>query len=301
MLRTFKLKLNLLNPDGGGGGAPPPAAPPAAPPAEGGGTTPPPAFAWPEKWKDHLPEDIRGEKVFESIQDIPNLAKSFVSAQKLVGKDKIVIPDKHSTPEDWRKNVWEKLGLPAKPEDYALKVDEKLQLDKGFIDKFKEHAFKTGILPQHAQAILDWYGPAAVEAAGQAQEAAKQRHEAGVAELKKEWGDGYATQIRAANLAITEFGGEELIKYLGETGLNADPKLVKLFAKIGSVLKEDELKGGGGRGEYRMTPAEAIAAIGKMRSDATHPLNIADHPNHKAAVLEMSQLYEAAYPDTEKK
>ena len=62
-------------------------------------------------WKASLSDEIRNEKSLENISDIESLAKSFVHAQKLVGADKIPVPNKFATEDDWNK-VYEKLGRP---------------------------------------------------------------------------------------------------------------------------------------------------------------------------------------------
>ena len=47
-------------------------------------------------WKQSIPEDIRADKSLESIKDVGSLAKSYIHAQKLVGSDKIPIPNKYA-------------------------------------------------------------------------------------------------------------------------------------------------------------------------------------------------------------
>ena len=64
-----------------------------------------------DNWKDTLPDDLKAEKALESIQDIPGLAKSYIHAQKMIGSDKIPVPNKYATDEDWQA-VYNKLGRP---------------------------------------------------------------------------------------------------------------------------------------------------------------------------------------------
>jgi len=76
-----------------------------------------------ENWKDSLPDDLKGEKALESIQDIPGLVKSYVHAQKMIGSDKIPVPNKYATDEDWQA-VYSKLGRPESPDAYEFKFDD---------------------------------------------------------------------------------------------------------------------------------------------------------------------------------
>ena len=54
-----------------------------------------------EDWRSTIPEEIRGHKSLEHIQDVGALAKSYVNAQSMIGADKIAIPGKHATDDDW--------------------------------------------------------------------------------------------------------------------------------------------------------------------------------------------------------
>jgi hypothetical protein len=49
-------------------------------------------MAFSEGWREHLPEDIRAEPSLANVRDLPGLAKSYVNAQRMIGRDKIVLP-----------------------------------------------------------------------------------------------------------------------------------------------------------------------------------------------------------------
>jgi hypothetical protein len=76
-------------------------------------------------WRTSLPEELKSEKSLSSITDIAGLAKSYVHAQKLIGADKIPVPNKHATEDDWNA-VYEKLGRPKSAEDYKLNVPDNI-------------------------------------------------------------------------------------------------------------------------------------------------------------------------------
>ena len=50
---------------------------------------------------DGLPEDLRSEPSLKNFTNAGDLAKSYLHAQRMVGADKIPVPGKHSTEEDW--------------------------------------------------------------------------------------------------------------------------------------------------------------------------------------------------------
>ena len=70
-------------------------------------------------WRTSIPEEIRGHKSLEHIQDVGALAKSYVNAQSMIGADKVAIPGKHATDEDWGE-VYRRLGRPDTPDGYEL-------------------------------------------------------------------------------------------------------------------------------------------------------------------------------------
>jgi hypothetical protein len=273
-----------------GGGAPA-AAPTGAPAASTGGNN----FTLPDNWRDQLPEDLKAEKSLEIYKDFPSIVKSLVHAQKQIGRDKIVIPDpKLATDEDYQ-NVFKKLGLPEDIKEYDVKAAPEAGLDAGFMDKFKENAHKLGILPRQAQKLIDWYAEEskAMISGIEGQVTAKKTE--ALEGLKKEWGNAFNQQLEAAQVAFHDFADEADVNYLNETGLNTDPTLLRIFAKIGMTLKEDEIKGKGG-GSSTYTPADAQRRINEIMADRSHPHNDPKHVNHKQAVADMRALYQQAFP-----
>ena len=73
-------------------------------------------------FKDVIPEKYKDEKAIE-FTSMDDFVKSYLSAQRLVGANKVAIPNKMATDEDWEE-VYSKLGRPAKPEDYKYSFSE---------------------------------------------------------------------------------------------------------------------------------------------------------------------------------
>lgn len=215
---------------------------------------------------------------------------------KQLGADKIVVPDpKLATDEDYRK-VFQKLGLPETADKYELKVAEGKKIDENIFKGFKEAAHKLGVLPKQAQAILDWYGETANAKIQESQQARAAQQAEGLDNLRREWGEGWDTQVAKARAAVQEYGGDELKAYLDSTGQGNDPVMIKLFAKLGAGLSEDKIPTDGG--ERRMgglTPDEAQTAINRVMGDRDHPYHQKSHPNHGKAVEEMNKLFSARF------
>ena len=43
-------------------------------------------------WRDSLPEDIRDNSSLSKFTDVSTLAKSYINAEQMIGKDKFTIP-----------------------------------------------------------------------------------------------------------------------------------------------------------------------------------------------------------------
>src|SRR3990167_4888778 len=95
------------------------------------------------EWKNFLPEDLRNEQSLKHINDIPAAIKSYINAQKMVGADKFLVPNKYATDDEWN-GVYAKLGRPESPDKYDIKVPEGKPIAPEFIDGLKASAHKAG-------------------------------------------------------------------------------------------------------------------------------------------------------------
>jgi len=278
MLRRRYLILDVNSDAGGGGGGVAPAA----------GTQPPAAT-----WRDSLPDDIKGEACLQPIADIGALAKGYVHAQKLVGSDKIFVPSQHATDQDWQQ-VFRKLGVPEKVEDYKIERPKDASFDDEFVGQFKSKAHAFGILPKQAQSLVNWFNEASKSKSQQLATQYQTELTTGLTALKQEWGQAYDAKLSRANQVAEASGGKELLTLLTETGLNNHPTVLKAFAKLGDMAKEDSMPSDAPGGSA-ITPAQADSRISEIYGNSDHPYHKQGHPGHKAAVDEMSQLFSAKF------
>lgn len=267
-------------------------------PVEGGApATEAPAAAAPAapSWRDSIAEDLRADPSLTKFSTLDDLAKSYKHLERSFGSNKISIPSEHATEDDW-KQVYRKLGQPEKLEDYKIKVPKDSALDGDFVKQFSENAFKAGVLPKQAEQLLGWYHQAVQADVENQKQALEHQSQQVVQDLKKEWGMAFNEKVMRAQAAVKEFGGDELVSFLNETGLGNNPVLVKLFAKLGDLTKEDNVPGRE-RAQGAMTPSEAMEKARSIMADKEHPFNIVNHPNHEKALSEMQRIYELAYPD----
>lgn len=256
---------------------PPPAAPPGAPPT----MQEAPKADWnTENWKDFLDEDLRTDPSLKHIKDIPSAIKSYVHAQKMIGQDKILVPNKFATPDEWN-SIYAKLGRPEAPDKYEIKAPEGSLIAPEFLKGLKESAFKAGLNTQQANEFVNFYDGQVKAAKAKVEEYETQQITQDIGALKKEWGAAYDSKIKAARVAIESFGGNEMKEYLKESGLDTDTKLARFFAKIGESLAEDNNAGGEGT-THALTPAAAEKELNSIMSNPAYFDK--DHPDHNRLI-----------------
>ena len=144
-----------------------------------------------------------------------------------------------------------KEGKPAgAPESYeAFKVPDGLTIDDTMLTEYSQLAKGANLSQEQAQAMVDF-------GAKIAQQAVKSVLDDGNAQIAK-WandakadavigGDNLKPALAAGRRAIDAFGSKELVTALNETGLGNHPELIKFFAKVGELVKEDRIVGGAG-------------------------------------------------------
>lgn len=245
-------------------------------------------------WISSLPKELQEDASLKKFSDIQGLAQSYINAQKLIGSDKIPVPGKHSTDEDW-KNIFSKLGLPESVDKYEVKFGETATLDKKFVDEFRNLAHKSGILPKQAQALADWFTESNKNAEQSILQARQTQVNKEIEGLKTEWGAAFQDKINYANNVLKNFADQETLDYLGKTGMANDVRLVKLLASAGEKLyKEGKIVNNGDSNNNRLTPIEAKKQAQAILGNKEHPYNIRNHPGHKAAVDEVAELFKMA-------
>lgn len=257
-------------------------------------TEPLPAGGFPD-WlgKMEIADDIKSDPALKPFNDIPSLVKSYVHTKRMVGADKIQVPNKYADDSEWT-GVFRKLGLPESLDGYELKPElaEGEELNEDFLNGFKEQAFQAGVLPKQAQQLVGWYANMAAQMAKQQAEAEQQKVQEALGSLKNEWGDAYDSKIRAAKATVDLVGDDDFRAYLNETGLGNDPNVIKAFAKIGeSALSEDKVIAGSDTKSGGHTPQSSQAMINQVMGDREHPYHDKLHPEHKKAVEEMAKHF----------
>jgi hypothetical protein len=240
---------------------------------------------------DSLPEDLRAEPSLRNFTDPVSLAKSYVHAQRMIGADKIPLPGKSATDDEWRQ-VYKRLGAPDSAKGYDFKVGADVMRDTE-IEAFRTAAFEAGLNSKQAGRIAQFLEGTVTQSRAAMEEGADAVRYAGEQELRQEWGQAFDQQVQLAHkAAVTFLGNTDLLDSveLADGRLLGDhPAIVKMFANLAKEIGEDNLLGDAS--ELVMTPAEAQNKISEMTRQGT-PYWDKFHPEHRAYVDEALRLRE---------
>jgi len=242
-------------------------------------------------FKSLIPEDFKEEKSLQNFQNMNDFVKSYLHSQKLVGADKIPVPNKMATDEDWNA-VYQRLGRPETPDGYKYELPKETKLEESTLKAFSEEAHKLGLLPKQAQGIINYYNSMAEQSEQAAQVNEEAARASAEAELRKEYGPAYDLKIaQARNLATNSLGSDFLknTKLADGTVLGNHPQVVRAFADLASKMSEDSMVPG------ESTSAMTVKEIDSEIESLTQPGSAywdKTHINHRKAVSEVQRLYE---------
>ena len=240
-------------------------------------------------FKSLIPDEYKEDKALANFQDMNQFVKSYLHAQKMVGLDKIPVPNKYATDEDWQE-VYKRLGAPEKPDQYKYKFAKDQKVDEASLKAFNEVAQKNGLLPKQAENIVKFYNELSQQAVSQ--EASKidvARLESETV-LKTEYGSEYNKRLdQAKRLASQTLGEDFLNKTFLKDGskLGDNVSLIKAFSALADKLSEDEIVKGEGT-DY-MSAKELQKQIDELEAPDSAFWK-KTHPNHERAVQEVYKL-----------
>ena len=241
-------------------------------------------------FKDLIPEKYKEEKALSNFVSMDDFVKSYLSAQRLVGANKVAIPNKMATDEDWEE-VYSKLGRPAKPEDYKYSFSEE-EINQDQLKNFNETAHRIGLLPKQAERIIKFYNEMNTQAEVDNQKMFEVKQTEAMADLKKEFGPTYTKRLDQAKKLATETLGNEMLNNTvlkDGTRLGDSVEVIKAFSMLADKLSEDEIIKGEGTG-YQ-TASEIEKEISELTEDGS-PYWQKTHPNHAKTVDRVFKLRE---------
>lgn len=216
-----------------------------------------------QQWYSNLNEEYRNHPSITKFSDANGLAKSYLSLESLMGRDKIPVPKGDDDVNAW--GIYNKtFNIPNSPDEYKFTIEGQ----DADLPELKQLAHKYHLSNETAQALLEAhvqdfkdYENARIQASNmEAQEATKQ--------LKAEWGMKYDENLKTARTFLEKMSdSKEQYDYF-EQKIGNDVNFIKLLTKMGNSISEGSLGGFEGQvGGFTKTPAEAKAEYEKIMND----------------------------------
>ena len=243
-----------------------------------------------KSWKEAIPEELRNDPNISKFTELEALAKSYVNATRMIGQDKVAVPNNNSTDDQWNE-VYDKLGRPESPDKYQLDIkSEAVPLDEGAIKSFAENAHQLGLNNKQAQGILEFYKNS-MEGSLQQNQVDMETAQANTEqELRKEWGRAYEDNIKKAGaVAKANMDANILDMQLKDgTRLGDHPAVIKGFANIANLMSEDKLVST--ESENVSQGIDYDSEISKIVNDRDGPYWNKAHPDHDKIVQKVFNL-----------
>jgi len=246
----------------------------------------------PVSWKNSISEQYRTNPNIEKFTEIDALAKSYINAVSMIGTDKIPLPGKTATDEQWNE-VYNKLGRPESPDKYKLELKTDVApVDETVIRGFAENAHKLGLNNRQAQGILEFYKSTLESSAKEMSVNMEYAQEQAANELRSEWGRAYEDNLKKASAVAKTYLEPELLDTQLRDGsrLGDNPKIIKAFANIANLLSEDKIVGAEGEGVMQARDIEG--EIRQLTTDKKGAYWNKMHPDHSKVVNQVLALRE---------
>ena len=243
-------------------------------------------------WKEAISEEFRNDPNIEKFTEIDALAKSYINATQMIGKDKVAVPNKNSTDDQWNE-VYDKLGRPESAEKYSLNAkSEVVPIDDNAIKQFAENAHQLGLNNKQAQGILEFYKNNMEGMAQQAKVDTETAQAQSTQELRQEWGREFDSNIKKAGALAKANMNPEILDMQLKDGmrLGDHPEIIKGFAKIAGMMSEDKIVS---------TESENVSSNTDVETEISDIMNNKDgpywnksHPDHDKMVQQVYTLRE---------
>ena len=243
-------------------------------------------------WKEAISEEFRNDPNIEKFTEIDALAKSYINATQMIGKDKVAVPNKNSTDDQWNE-VYDKLGRPESADKYSLNAkSEVVPIDEQAIKQFAENAHQLGLNNKQAQGILEFYKNNMEGMAHQAKVDTETAQAQSTQELRQEWGREFDANIKKAGALAKANMNPEILDMQLKDGmrLGDHPEIIKGFAKIAGMMSEDKIVS---------TESENVSSNTDVETEISDIMNNKDgpywnksHPDHDKMVQQVYTLRE---------
>ncbi len=243
-----------------------------------------------KSWKEAISEEFRNDPNISKFTEIDALAKSYINATRMIGQDKVAVPNENSTDDQWSE-IYNKLGRPESADKYKFEVkSDVVSLDEGAIKQFAENAHQLGLNNRQAQGILEFYKNSMEGSAQQSKVDTETAQAQAEQQLRQEWGKTFEENVKKAGSVAKANLGVEILDLQLKDGmrLGDHPDIIRGFAKIADMMSEDKIVAT--ESENVDQGRDLEQEISRIMNDRTGPYWNKGHPEHDKIVQQVYTL-----------
>ena len=248
-----------------------------------------------------LPEDIRNEKSFDPFSKVKDhtdfvqqMARSFHSAQGMIGKKGLQVPGDDATPEqiaEFRKAI----GVPEKEDEYQFDIKEEMKksINEDKIKQWRATFKEIGIPRKEANKLVGRFLEEQAAEQAMVQKQIKEWETETVSTL----GANLDKTINEAQYALREVDKDgKLAQILESTGLGSSLPMLRVLSTLGQALAEHGPRGEGASVVTNLSPDQAQAELQQFDRNQREVLLDPRHKDHDMVVKRRLELFMAAFP-----
>ncbi len=235
-------------------------------------------------WRGML-GDYANDPNIDKFKDPKDLAKSYIEAQKLIGRDKIPMPKD----ETELQQVLTKLGVPDDPSKYPDFEDvTKVFASPEEFTEFKKVAHEVGLLPQQFEALYGKMKEIMQQDSQVSMEERQAMTQQALQQITQEFGNEAQAKLNTAQKVFKTFS-DDVKQQIVQANLDVNPNFIKALANLGEYYKEDNFVASS------YSQADAKGELQSIMNNSKHPYFDREHPEHDAAVEKVKTLYKIIY------
>lgn len=265
---------------------------------------------------DSIPAEFRSEPSLKSIKSQEALLKSYIHAQKELGgrvripkadaeeaqkqefferlkefPELFVLPsDTDEKKEEKLEALYNKLGRPESPDKYEVKVPDTIPADEEYVNLFKSVAYKEGLTQKQVDALVQLE----TGRADMLDRFLREQKKSTAEYLQKTWGENYNSNLNLAKKTLAKFASSnpDAVEDLRTGYAGSNPVVIEILYEMAKLNQEEPIMSNNEKSQSPGLTEQTIRdKILSIRSDRSHPFNIANHPQHDQAVAELNALY----------
>ena len=252
-----------------------------------------PEWVVPKFWN---PEKAKDPTFLEEYAK--NVSTGYRNAEQLIGRaDRGVIPPTSEDDVEGWNRVYDAFGRPEKPDDYELErpaLPEDLPYDEEGEKFLRQWAHSNGLNKKQTKSLYNDYAALQVERQNAYKQYQQQAKAEAMAAFQRQHGPLVEREVQSARTVMSQYADPDFKKYLDETGLGNDPRMLNFMARVGKdVVGETKLKG---RPVDTAQPADLDVAIANFSKQHEKALWDKDHPEHNLRLRERAELFNRRWP-----